>query len=100
MSAARAKNYQEEEETMQAGPYLAGDGYTLVVPSCWYQLEAGAFWRRYGFHFNRERLEWSRDARKLHEGKRYTAAAWVESTRREFYAFWPKLKGDQTDDKE
>lgn len=88
---ARARARQEDEQIMQAGPHLADDGYTLIVPSRWYQLEAVAFWQSYGFRFDRSRLQWTRDTRRLHEGKRYSPQAWLESTRREFYKFWPKL---------
>ncbi len=87
---ARAARLKREEDTMRAGPHL--DGHTLIVPSCWYQVEAAAFWKAHGFRFDRDNRRWTRDTRRPHEGKRYSAQAWLESTRREFYKFWPKLE--------
>ena len=87
----RVERQAEEWRTMATGPHLANDGHTLIVPSCWFQLEAASFWRNHGFTFDRSRLLWWRDTRQSYKGKRYTAAAWLESTRREFYKFWPKL---------
>jgi hypothetical protein len=72
---------------MRRGLHLADDGFTLVVPSEWYNEKAAAFWKSHGFRWQRERRTWECDTRTPFRGKRYTAMAWLESTRREFYLF-------------
>lgn len=85
---------QKQTETMTTGPHLAEDGHTLIVPSEWYNEQATKFWKLHGFRWNPSAATWERDTslplRK--DAKRYTASAWLESTRREFYRFWPTLK--------
>jgi hypothetical protein len=77
---------------MATGPRLDANGYTLFVPSAWYNKAAAAFWRQHGFEFDKAAAAWKRDTRlPLRDGKCYTTEAWLESTRRQFYQFWPKL---------
>lgn len=84
-----------EAERMQVGPVLAKDGFTLRIPSIWYNRNAVTFWTQYGFQFNRATFTWTRDTRTAHAGKTYTAEAWLCSTRREFFSFWPGLEADR-----
>lgn len=85
--------FASAKERMRQGPCLADDGYTLVIPSTrgWYDPKASAFWRSKGFCFDRDRHEWTRDARRPLDGKPYTPAAWLEAARRQFYKFYPEL---------
>lgn len=76
---------------MAAGPHLLEDNLTLVIPSAWYNKDAALFWRQHGFSHCRAGAMWTRDTEKPFGGKTYTAEAWLESTRREFYQFWPTL---------
>ena len=91
VSQARQANRQKEQRVMATGPHLAADGHTLIIPSEWYNKAAATFWRQHGFHWNDDNSTWERDTRLPLIGKIYTAAAWLESTRRQFYQFWPKL---------
>ncbi len=93
VSQARQENRQKEQRVMATGPRLDADGHTLVIPSEWYNEVAATFWRQHGFHYDGITSTWKRDTRlRLRTtGKIYTAAAWLESTRRQFYQFWPKL---------
>lgn len=90
---AHADHRTRQTETMTAGPHLAEDDHTLIIPSQWYNEQATTFWKLHGFRWNPGAATWERDTtlplRK--DGKRYTASAWLESTRREFYRFWPTL---------
>jgi hypothetical protein len=78
-----------ELERMRTGPYFAGD--ILIVPSEWYNEKAAEFWGQHGFRYSREANAWQRDIRTLFHGKRYSAQAWITSTRQEFFKFWPGL---------
>ena len=82
-----------QTKRMQAGPRLALDGYTLIVPSEWYNEEAAKFWKFHGFRWNPSGPAWERDTGRLFNGKKFTADAWLESTRRQFAKFWPSLRG-------
>lgn len=90
---ARWRKYEAERQTreMAAGPRLLADGHTLIVPSEWYNEEAAAFWKEYGFQWLGGLSRWQRDTRKPASGKVYTAEAWLTATRRKFYEFWPTL---------
>ena len=91
VSRARQENRQKEQRVMAAGPRLDTDGHTLIVPSEWYNKVAATFWRQHGFQFDKDAATWKRDTRLFLIGKHYTVEAWLESTRRQFYQFWPKL---------
>jgi hypothetical protein len=78
--------YQIAVGRMERGPFIAADGYTLVVPSEFYHAEAAAFWKAHGFTYRDK--EWQRDTRRPFKGKVYTAQAWLESARRKFDEFW------------
>ena len=91
VSRARQQNRQKEQRVMATGPRLDADGYTLIIPSEWYNLAAATFWRQHGFQFDKSAATWKRDTRLPLVGKCYTAKAWLESTRSQFYQFWPKL---------
>jgi hypothetical protein len=94
--AANDHVHRGRHERMQAGPFLAEDDCTLIVPSDWYNVQAAVFWASHGFQYKSGRKEWHRDTQKPYNAKTYTAEAWLESTRREFYGYWPELLGDQT----
>ena len=89
VSRARQEHRQKEQRIMAEGPHLAADGHTLIVPSEWYNEAAATFWSQHGFHWNGS--TWERDTRLPLTGKRYTAEVWLESTRKQFYQFWPAL---------
>lgn len=89
VSRAWQENRQKEQRIMATGPRLDADGYTLIVPSEWYNKAAATFWQQHGFHYDGS--TWQRDTRLPLTGKRYTAETWLESTRRQFYRFWPNL---------
>jgi len=92
---------EREAARMRRGPHLAGDGHTLIVPSDWYQKQAAAFWKAHGFRWHGEDKTWRRDTRRPYNGARYSPSAWLESARREFYRFQPKLAtGGNTNDRE
>ena len=85
------EHVQAQTHKMTAGPFLDDDGHTLVVPSEWYHEDAARFWKSHGFEWRPKTATWQRDTRRPLRGKRYTPAAWLESTRRRFYRFWPTL---------
>ena len=89
---ARQEQLQAETERMLHGPHLLADGHTLSVPSEWYHEEASTFWKQHGFRWNKPTKTWQRDTRRPLAGKTFTAEAWLESTRREFFQFWPMLE--------
>lgn len=93
VSRAWRENRQKEQRVMATGPRLDADGHTLIVPSEWYDKAAVTFWSQHGFYYDGETSTWERDTRlPLHTtGKRYTAEVWLESTRKQFYQFWPTL---------
>ena len=93
VSRAWQENREKQQHTMATGPYLDADSYTLIIPSEWYNEVAATFWGQHGFHWNNGTSTWERDTRLplRQTGKRYTAEAWLESTRRQFYEFWPTL---------
>ncbi len=91
VSRARQENRQKEQRVMATGPRLDVDGHTLIIPSEWYNKGAASFWRQHGFTFDKGAATWKRDTRLPLIGKYYTATAWLESTRRQFYQFWPRL---------
>lgn len=84
---------QQDRKTaaMAAGPHLLEDGHTLIIPSAWYNEDAAKFWRLHGFSYRPAGTMWTRDTEKPLRGKTYTTKAWLTSTRREFYQFWPEL---------
>lgn len=94
--AWRARSLSENEQQRQlremtAGPRLLADGQTLIVPSEWYNEQAADFWRQHGFKWIPGLKRWERDTGRPLHGKCYSTAAWLESTRREFFGFWPSL---------
>jgi len=88
--AARRARVAYDHECMAAGPELAADGYTLVVPSNVYNEEAKGFWKSKGFRFDGIETRWVRDTRRPFAGKRYPAATWLARTRAKFYEFYPQ----------
>lgn len=102
-SSARADyeaKIEAETERMKLGPHLLDDGHTLVIPSDWYHREAAIFWKQYDFHWNRQEKVWMRDTSAWLQKKHYSAEAWLESTRREFFKFWPMLDKEKEQDDE
>lgn len=95
-NAWRARTLDEHESQRQiremtAGPRLIADGHALIVPSEWYNEDAANFWKTHGFEWVPGLKRWTRDTRQPLKGKPYTATAWLESTRREYFRFWPGL---------
>jgi hypothetical protein len=82
---------QEQTEKMAAGPILDDDGYTLVVPSQWYNEDARRFWLSKKFEWRPKTSTWERDTRKPLDGETYSPQAWLTATRRQFYRLWPDL---------
>lgn len=72
---------------MEKGPYI--EGALIVIPSEWFSERARAFWRSKGFKYVRSIRQWQRQTRMPHEGKVYSAQAWLQSARRKFFEFFP-----------
>ena len=90
-STAWHQRVQEQTAKMAAGPILDNDGYTLIVPSQWYNEDARRFWLSKKFEWRPKTSTWERDTRKPLDGETYTPQAWLTATRRQFYRFWPNL---------
>ena len=90
---AYTEKQQQQQHIMITGPHLDHDGHTLIIPSEWYNETAATFWSQHGFHWNKGSSTWERDTQLplRTTGKRYTTEAWLTSTRRQFYQFWPTL---------
>ncbi len=88
---AYSDRIQRQTETMTAGPHL--EGQFVIVPSEWYDKTVSTFWKQHGFRWNAGNATWERDTQRplRSSGKRYSAEAWLSSTRRQFYEFWPTL---------
>lgn len=73
---------------MQAGPYLAEDGTTVVVPSepGYYRKSVVAFWKGQGYRWDGDRYAWVRNARR--SGR--PAAECLQEARAAYYRLWPK----------
>lgn len=80
---------------MQAGPRIAMNGHTLIVPATWYNKNAACTWSQFGFQFDPHTTSWKRDTRLPINGKEYTPRTWLESTREQFFSFWPWLTADR-----
>lgn len=88
---AYVEHAEKQQHAMVTGPHLNADGYTLIVPSQWYNAAAAVLWSQFGFHWNNDGATWERDTRLPLSGKRYTTDTWLTSTRKQFYQFWPTL---------
>jgi len=64
---------------------------TNSLEQAWQNVRATLFWKTHGFEWRPKTATWQRDTRRPLRGKRYTPAAWLQSTRRRFYRFWPTL---------
>jgi hypothetical protein len=71
---------------MAKGPYVSKG--TICVPGDWASPEASRFWLNYGFGLDIKTVTWTRSSKKPINGKVYSAAAWLESTQRQFFTFW------------
>jgi len=87
--AAYQARMEGERERMLPGPHL--DGYTLIVPSEWYDARLVEIWNQYGFTFNKAECIWTRDTRTPYQRQRYTASAWLKFARARFYEVWRSL---------
>jgi hypothetical protein len=87
-------------KSMQLGPRLDSDGHTLIVPSekGWYKAEASQFWKAQGFRW--DGFKWTRDARRLWNGKRYSPEAWLRSLTRKYREFYPELYHSDSEHKQ
>ena len=79
---------REQLERMAAGPYIAEDEHTIHIPRDWSSPKAARFWLNHGFRYSIKTGTWTRSSKKHIDGKIYSAAAWLESTTREFFKFW------------
>lgn len=72
---------------MKAGPYLAADGFLLIVPSepGYYRARAVEFWKQEGFYWSEHHQGWVRDTRRT----RWSPAKWLQAARAHYYRFWP-----------
>jgi len=84
-----------EAQKMQEGPHVLPDGFTISIPSLWFNENAATYWRYHGFEFKRKTWSWQRSAKTPYKKKTYSVKAWLESTRREFFSFWPQLTADR-----
>ena len=84
-AAIRARISQRR---MQAGPYLAKDGTTVVVPSepAYYRKSVVAFWKSRGYRWDRNRYAWVQSTRR--SGR--PAAECLQEARAAYYRLWPK----------
>ena len=99
-SNAWHQRIQEQTAKMVAGPILDDDGFTLIVPSEWYNEDARRFWLSRKFEWRPKTATWERDTRKPLDGVTYTPQAWLKATRRQFYQFWPSLLNRCTSDRQ
>ena len=90
-SDAWQRRTQEQTAKMVAGPILDDDGFTLIVPSEWYNEDARRFWLSKKFEWRPQTATWERDTRKPLDGVTYSPQAWLRATRRQFYKLWPDL---------
>ena len=98
----QAKRAERDQDQMDRGPYLDQDGYTLIVPSLWYNPTVSAFWKSKGFSFEHganprnpddcaiPTQRWTRDTRRLIQGRRCQTGAWLLRVRELYYEFYPK----------
>lgn len=86
-------SYQAAERFMDGGPFLDADGYTIVIPSAFYNVEAVKTWNRLDFQYDRGTQSWKRDGRKLYKGKVYSPRAWLKTVRGEYGRIWPQAVG-------
>ena len=84
-----ASRHRLREARMDAGPILADDGVTLIIPSEAYNPKAAAFWRSEGFRWHPEHSTWERDTRRPRGGKRFSPQAWLRAARQQYAEFWP-----------
>lgn len=85
-SAARM---ERELAEMKAGPRLEHD--RIIVPSFQYNAAAAEFWALHGFRWYPVTKTWERDTNLVYNQKNYRPECWLESTRREYFKFWPTL---------
>ena len=87
MRQKHAGEHAPSAARMRDGPYLAEDGYTLVIPSDFYSEAARAAWRRWGFTYNDYYRCWERDLRRPLPGytRPHRPEVWLRSVRAKFY---------------
>lgn len=81
---------------MEQGPFIAKDGYTLIIPSEWYNPDAAQFWRDHGFTFERDTKSWIRDTRRSFNRKTFSASAWLAAATKKFFEFWPRPEKEES----
>jgi hypothetical protein len=81
---------------MRTGPFIAGDGHTLVIPADRFNAHACAQWRKWGFRYHGDFADrwyktWTRDIRRPLPGYRapHRSEVWLASARRAFREFFP-----------
>lgn len=89
VKTAGADRRRQELAEMKAGPRLDGD--RIIVPSYQYNAAAAEFWSLHSFRWFPTSKTWERSTSKPYNNKLYRPECWLESTRREFYKFWPTL---------
>lgn len=83
-------DYQATERFMDGGPFLDADGYTIVIPSAFYNAEAVKTWKQLGFQYDKDTQSWKRDAHKPYKGRVYSLRAWLKTARGEYAKLWPQ----------
>lgn len=91
MRQARSAIIRTQAEKMLAGPRLADDGITLVIPSDWYNEDATSLWKKNGFQWDPDQAHWTRNTREPLRSRIFTADVWLERARARFFEFWPTL---------
>lgn len=89
IQTAGAKRRRQELAEMKAGPRLEGE--RIIIPSFQYNAAAAKFWDLHGFTWYPESKTWERSSNKPWNNKLYRPSCWLQSTRREFFKFWPTL---------
>ena len=81
-----------QEAHADRGPHLSDDGALVIIPSPGRHPWLNQVLRRYGFRFEWYDVPgpmWTRDTGRPHQGKRYTAAAWLQWARTHYAKAWP-----------
>ncbi len=84
------------EAIADAGPHLADEDATIVIPSPNYHPELGTVLKSYGFRFEHGACPWwERATGKSMNGITHTPAAWLNWAIRRYAWAWPKWEKDE-----
>jgi len=81
---------QARQSLFDAGPYLANDGATIVIPSPYRHEAFSQVLRAYGFTFDYSALgcAWLRSTSAPHAGRRYTPQGWLAWAKTHYAKAW------------